>query len=162
MEHTIHDLLAMKLCNGALRSPDSGESKMYLKALLQLSPTFSNPSHTRDLQTLTGNLLQTLKDKNNLRMAEQFDVLVRKNTHCTTSSNSESAVMAEEGAATAASAPPPQQRSRNRQLLSKNGTAFMGDITETDGNASQASSDVFVNLEGDGKSSEGRAKMKSR
>lgn len=78
VEHTIHDTLAMKLCTEALRSPDSGESKVYLKALLQLNLTFSNTSHVRDLHTLTCKLLSTLKDKTSLRLVETFDALVRK------------------------------------------------------------------------------------
>lgn len=78
VEHTIHDMLAMKLCTEALRFPDSGESKVYLKALLQLNLKFSNVSHVRDLNTLTRKLLSSLKDKTGLRLVETFDTLVRK------------------------------------------------------------------------------------
>ncbi len=62
-DHDIHDQLAMKLCTEALRSPDTAEGKVYLKALLQLNPSFGNPSHTKDLCELTRKLQRKWKDK---------------------------------------------------------------------------------------------------
>lgn len=135
VEHTIHDMLAMKLCTEALRFPDSGESKVYLKALLQLNLKFSNVSHVRDLNTLTRKLLSSLKDKTGLRLVETFDTLVRKHIP---QDAEEKAVEESE----LASAVP--RRPRNRQLLSKNSNTLLMDLNESDGDQSQSSTDVFA------------------
>ena len=78
VDHTIHDQLAMKLCTEALRFPDSNESKVYLKALLQLNMSFANQSHTRDLHTLTRKLLRNMKDRTGIKLVEQFEAEVQK------------------------------------------------------------------------------------
>lgn len=75
-DHDIHDQLAMKLCTEALRSPDTAEGKVYLKALLQLNPSFGNPSHTKDLCELTRKLQRKWKDKHGLKAIAQFDTYV--------------------------------------------------------------------------------------
>lgn len=76
VDHDIHDQLAMKLCTEALRAVDSAEGRVYLKALLQLNPSFGNPSHTRDLHELSRKLQRKWKEKNGLKHVDQFDALV--------------------------------------------------------------------------------------
>lgn len=76
VDHDIHDQLAMKLCSEALRSPDTAEGRVYLKALMQLNPSFGNPSHTRDLHELSRKLQKKWRDKAGLKLIMQFDALV--------------------------------------------------------------------------------------
>lgn len=151
MDHTIHDQLAMKLCTEALRIPDSNESKVYLKALLQLNMSFSNPSHTRDLHTLTRKLLRNIRDKTSIRLVEQFDAAVDK--HLTASlgdsadSAADDATMETEPAAANPPVSPKQRKPRIRQLGSKNGLTLLMDATGgSDAEVSQ-SSDVFFSPE---------------
>merc|ERR1740128_178700 len=130
VEHNIHDMLAMKLCNEALRYPDSGESRIYLKALLQLNPTFTNVSHVRDLDTLTQKLQGKVKDKTGLRLIHNFGLLLRKHIPEGIEEESELSVSV--------------QRPRNRQLLSKNGHTMLMECTASDGELSIGSADVFT------------------
>ena len=76
VDHDIHDQLALKLCTEALRAVDTAEGRVYVKALLQLNPSFGNPSHIRDLHHLTSKLLRKWKEKFSLKYIAQFDALV--------------------------------------------------------------------------------------
>ena len=140
VEHNIHDMLALKLCSEALRNPDSGESKAYLKALAQLNLTFSNPSHTRDLSTLTQKLLRAMKDKTGIKIVVQFHDEIVKHLVA------EDSVANDTQSSTTSFSQP---RPRNRQLLSKSGATLLMDVkddaasTESDAEMSQGSTDVF-------------------
>lgn len=148
VDHTIHDQLAMKLCTEALRYPDSSESKVYLKALLQLSMSFSNPSHTRDLYSLTRKLMRNVKDRSSVRLVEQFDALVRSHLVPASGDSAESTADDAEMEVDASTAEsigqnsPMRKKPRIRQLGSKHGTTLLMEVVGSDTEGSQ-SSDVF-------------------
>lgn len=141
IDHNIHDQLALKLGQQALRNPDTGESKVYMKALLQLNMSFSNPSNTRDVHTLAKKLLGVVKDKTCLKLVEQFESLVSKRLpEPAIESNAEStADEAEETVPSSLSA----RKLRIRQLGSKAGTTLLMDVTGSDADMSQGSPNVF-------------------
>lgn len=126
VDHTIHDQLALKLCAKALKNPDTGEGRVYLKALNQLSPSFSNPSHTRDLESFTLKLMKKTTDKKSRPLVERFDALVR--CHLQPTADAEEATMdsvdEEEKPAIA-----PVVKPRVRQLGSKHGATLLMDLT---------------------------------
>lgn len=133
----------MKLCTEALPFPDSAESKVYLRALLQLNLSFSNPSHTRDLHTLVRKLLRTVKDKIGLKLVEQFNILVER--HLVRSSGDSADSAADDVPMETENAVPESQprKPRTRQLGSKHGTTLLMDATASDAEMSQSSADVF-------------------
>lgn len=148
VDHTIHDQLAIKLCTESLRFPDSNESKVYLKALLQLNMSFSNPSNTRDLHTLIQNMLRKMKEKSSIRLVEQYESIVKK--HLTPSSGeladstAHGSEMEVEPAGHSLSQP---SKPRTRMLGRKQGaTLLMDTTTGSDGEMSQCS-DVFFSPE---------------
>ena len=151
VDHTIHDQLAMKLCTEALRFPDSNESKVYLKALLQLNMSFANQSHTRDLHTLTRKLLRNMKDRTGIKLVEQFEAEVQKHLKSNSGDSADSADDTAMDTETASVVNPPSspkpRKPRIRQLGSKNGLTLLMDATGgSDAEISQ-SSDVFFSPE---------------
>lgn len=146
VDHNIHDQLAMKLCTEALRFPDSSESKAYLKALLQLSMSFSNPSHTRDLHSLTRKLLRKVKDKAGLKLIEQFDALVQKHLVQTAVESADSAVDETEMESPSPTPAVPSSttpKPRIRQLGSKHGTTLLMERTGFSDAEMSQNSDAF-------------------
>jgi hypothetical protein len=137
----------MKLCTESMRSPDTNESKVYLKALLQLNMSFSNPSNTKDLHTLIRKMLRNFREKGSIRMIEQFESIVEK--HLT--ANADSAKSATENDSDMEVEPviappsPPINKPRTRKLGSKHAATLLMD-TSSDVVVSQ-SSDVFFSPE---------------
>lgn len=148
VDHTIHDQLAIQLCTESLRFPDSNESKVYLKALLQLNMSFSNPSNTRDLHTLVQKMLRKMKEKSSIRLVEQFESIVKKHlappTEGLADSTANGSEMEIEPVVTSSSRP---SKPRTRMLGSKQGTTLLMDTTGgSDAEISQCS-DVFFSPE---------------
>lgn len=141
VDHNIHDQLALKLGQQALRHPDTGESKVYIRALLQLHMSFSNPSNTRDVHTLTKKLVRVVKDKSSLKLLEQFESLVAKHLE-EQKADAEAESTADEAEETE-QAPTSGRKPRIRQLGSKAGTTLLMDATISDADQSQGSPDVF-------------------
>lgn len=121
VDHNIHDSLAMKLCTETLRDPDSPDSKVYLKALPQLSPSFSNPSHNRDLLTLTAKLTRVVKEKNSVKLVDQFHRIVQKHS---SDSASDEAVQVSTGMS--------QARPKTKKLLSKLGNTLGATVSDAE------------------------------
>lgn len=166
VDHTIHDQLAMKLCAEALRNPDSGESKVYLKALLQLSMSFSNPSHTRDLHSLTRKLLRNIKDKTGLKLVEQFDTIVQKHltAPCDPANSAIVDIVTESETAVPAPAPslsPEARKPRIRQLGSKHGATLLMDAAGVSDAENSQCSDVFFSPQSTSTQSEKKCEKSS-
>lgn len=145
VDHTIHDQLAMKLCTESMRFPDSNESKVYLKALLQLNMSFSNPSNTKDLHSLIQKMLRNMKEKSSVRIIEQFESIVQKHL-APTADLADSVVEDSEMEVETAPPSPPINKPRTRKLLSKHGTTLLME-TGSDADVSLSSVDVFFSPE---------------
>uniref|UniRef100_A0A8C6RBU5 Non-SMC condensin I complex, subunit G n=1 Tax=Nannospalax galili TaxID=1026970 RepID=A0A8C6RBU5_NANGA len=72
---TVHDNLAIKICNEILTSPCSPEIRVYTKALssLELSSNI-----TKDLLVLLDEILEQVKDRTCLRALEKITIQLRK------------------------------------------------------------------------------------
>lgn len=148
VDHTIHDQLALKLCAEALRYPDSSESKVYLKALLQLSMSFSNPSHTRDLHSLTRKLMRKVKDRTSVRLIEQFENVIQKHLVPASGDSAESTAdeteMEIEPSTNVSEAQSSKQGPRIRRLGSKHGTTLLMEVAGSSDAEGSQNSDVFL------------------
>ena len=143
VDHTIHDQLAMKLCTESMRVPDSNESKVYLKALLQLNMSFSNPSNTKDLHSLIQKMLRNTKEKSSVRMIEQFESIVQK--HLVLNADSADSAVENSEMEVEPTMFSPVNKPRTRKLGSKHGTTLLMDAG-SDADVSQ-NSDVFFSPE---------------
>ncbi|XP_007517940.1 condensin complex subunit 3 [Erinaceus europaeus] len=74
-ELTVHDNLAMKICNEILTSPNSPEVRVYTKALssLELSSNIA-----KDLLVLLNEILEEVKDRTCLRALEKIKIQLKK------------------------------------------------------------------------------------
>merc|ERR1712142_548648 len=70
---TVHDSLAMAVCNEILSSPNSFQIKTLIKILTSLVLTHNNYVHLRELKVLAELLLQNVKEKSCVRSLERFD-----------------------------------------------------------------------------------------
>jgi len=70
---TVHDSLAMAVCNEILSSPDSFQTKVLIKILTSLVLTHNNYVHLRELKVLAELLLQNVKERSCVRSLERFD-----------------------------------------------------------------------------------------
>ena len=64
---TVHDSLAMAVCNEILSSPDSFQTKVLIKILTSLVLTHNNYVHLKELKVLAELLLQNVKEKSCVR-----------------------------------------------------------------------------------------------
>jgi len=86
---TVHDSLAMAVCNEILSSPDSFQTKVLIKILTSLVLTHNNYVHLKELKVLAELLLQNVKEKSCVRSLEKFekqlqDWLAKDPSHNTT------------------------------------------------------------------------------
>ncbi|XP_057377036.1 condensin complex subunit 3-like [Daphnia carinata] len=148
VDHTIHDQLALKLCTESLRFPDSNESKVYLKALLHLNMSFSNPSNTRDLHSIIQKMLRKMKERSSIRLVEQFEAIVKKHLTPSTEDVADSTVNGCEMEIEPVVQPSSlSKKTRTRMLGSKQGASLLMDTTGgSDAEISQCS-DVFFSPE---------------
>jgi len=70
---TVHDSLAMAVCNEILSSPDSFQTKVLIKILTSLVLTHNNFVHLKELKVLAELLLQNVKEKSCVRSLERFE-----------------------------------------------------------------------------------------
>jgi len=70
---TVHDSLAMAVCNEILSSPDSFQTKVLIKILTSLALTHNNYVHLKELKVLAELLLQNVKEKSCVRTLERFE-----------------------------------------------------------------------------------------
>ncbi|XP_044537116.1 condensin complex subunit 3 [Gracilinanus agilis] len=75
---TVHDNLAIKICNEILISPCAPEIRIYVKALnsLELSNSF-----TKELIVLLDEILEEVKDRTCLRALEKIKIQLNKGSH---------------------------------------------------------------------------------
>eukprot|EP00092_Neocalanus_flemingeri_P098064 GFUD01125052.1.p1 GENE.GFUD01125052.1~~GFUD01125052.1.p1 ORF type:complete len:1501 (+),score=547.17 GFUD01125052.1:57-4559(+) len=73
---TVHDSLAMAVCNEILSAPDSFQTKVLIKILTSLVLTHNNYVHLKALKVLAELLLQNVKEKSCVRSVERFDKLL--------------------------------------------------------------------------------------
>ena len=64
---TVHDSLAMAVCNEILSSPDSFQTKVLIKILTSLTLTHNNYVHLKEVKVLAELLLQSVKEKSCVR-----------------------------------------------------------------------------------------------
>jgi len=86
---TVHDSLAMAVCNEILSSPDSFQTKVLIKILTSLVLTHNNYVHLKELKVLAELLLQNVKERSCVRSLEKFekqlqDWLAKDPSHNTT------------------------------------------------------------------------------
>eukprot|EP00090_Calanus_glacialis_P042984 TRINITY_DN7612_c0_g1_i1.p1 TRINITY_DN7612_c0_g1~~TRINITY_DN7612_c0_g1_i1.p1 ORF type:complete len:1486 (-),score=621.94 TRINITY_DN7612_c0_g1_i1:145-4602(-) len=74
---TVHDSLAMAVCNEILSSPDSFQTKVLIKILTSLALTHNNYVHLKEVKVLAESLLQNVKEKSCVRSLERFDKLLQ-------------------------------------------------------------------------------------
>ncbi|XP_006160689.1 condensin complex subunit 3 [Tupaia chinensis] len=106
---TVHDNLAIKICNAILASPCSPEIRVYTKALssLELSSSFG-----KDLLVLLNKMLQQVKDRTCLRALEKIKAQLEKgDEECGDHAG------AAEGASTAAAACPGADEKNNEVYM---------------------------------------------
>lgn len=70
---SVHDSLAMAVCNEILSAPDSFQTKVLIKILTSLQLTHNNYFHLREIKVLAELLLQNVKEKSCVRSLERFD-----------------------------------------------------------------------------------------
>ncbi|XP_059844914.1 condensin complex subunit 3 [Hypanus sabinus] len=70
-ELTIHDNLAVKICNEILKDPDSPDVRIFVKVLALLDLSTGLPSHTEQLCVLL-NKIKEMKNKINQRVIEKI------------------------------------------------------------------------------------------
>ncbi|XP_054855999.1 condensin complex subunit 3 isoform X2 [Eublepharis macularius] len=75
---TVHDNLAVKICNEILADPSAPEVRIYTKALSSLE---LNKDFTKDLLILLDEVLEVVKDKTCLRMIEKVRSKLNKGSH---------------------------------------------------------------------------------
>merc|ERR1719186_1654536 len=73
---TVHDSLAMAVCNEILSAPDSFQTKVLIKILSSLVLTHNNYVHLRMLKVLAELLIKNVKEKSCVRSLERFDKLL--------------------------------------------------------------------------------------
>jgi len=70
---SIHDSLAMAVCNEILSAPDSFQTKVLIKILTNLQLTWNNFVNLREVKVLSETLLRTVKERSCVRSLERFD-----------------------------------------------------------------------------------------
>ncbi|XP_053113435.1 condensin complex subunit 3 isoform X2 [Hemicordylus capensis] len=75
---TVHDSLAMKICNEILMDPSALDVRIYTKALSSLE---LNKDFTKDLLVLLDEILEKVKDKTCLRMIEKIKGNLNRGSH---------------------------------------------------------------------------------
>merc|ERR1719411_380741 len=70
---SVHDSLAMAVCNEILSAPDSFQTKVLIKVLTNLQLTLNNFVHVREVKVLSELLLRTVKERSCVRSLERFD-----------------------------------------------------------------------------------------
>ena len=70
---SIHDSLAISVCNQVLSCPDGYQTKVLIKILTNLVLTHNNFVHIRELKVLSESLLSTIKERSVIRSVEKFD-----------------------------------------------------------------------------------------
>ena len=70
---SIHDSLAVSVCNQILSAPDGYQTKVLVKILTNLVLTHNNFVHLRELKVLSESLLRSIKEKSVIRSVEKFD-----------------------------------------------------------------------------------------
>jgi len=73
---TVHDSLAMAVCNEILSAPDSFQTKVLIKILTSLGLTHNNYVHLRAVKVLAELLIKNVKEKSCVRSLERFDKLL--------------------------------------------------------------------------------------
>lgn len=76
---SVHDSLAVRLCNEILRDPWASEVRLYTKCLSSLELSTEDGSLTRDLLLLLQEIQQEVKDKVSLRMLEKITSRLKTN-----------------------------------------------------------------------------------
>ncbi|XP_038608430.1 condensin complex subunit 3 [Tachyglossus aculeatus] len=75
---TVHDSLAIKICNEILTYPSAPEVRIYVKALDSLELSGSS---TKDLLVLLDKILRQIKDRTCLRVLEKIKLQLSKDSH---------------------------------------------------------------------------------
>merc|ERR1719232_2132705 len=70
---SIHDSLAVSVCNQVLSAPDGYQTKVLVKILTSLVLTHNNFVHLRELKVLSESLIGNIKEKAIIRSLEKFD-----------------------------------------------------------------------------------------
>ena len=70
---SIHDSLAISVCNQVLSAPDGYQTKVLIKILTSLVLTHNNFVHLRELKVLSESLIGNIKEKAIIRSLEKFD-----------------------------------------------------------------------------------------
>merc|ERR1719186_225118 len=73
---TVHDSLAMAVCNEILSAPDSFQTKVLIEILTSLVLTHNNYVHLRAVKVLAELLMKDVKEKSCVRSLEKFDKLL--------------------------------------------------------------------------------------
>ena len=70
---SIHDSMAMSVCNEILSSPNSYQTKSLIKVLTNLALTHNNFVHLKELKVLSELMLQNVKERSCVRSLEKFN-----------------------------------------------------------------------------------------
>jgi len=70
---SIHDSLAVSVCNQVLSAPDGYQTKVLVKILTNLVLTHNNYVHLRELKVMSETLIKNIKEKSVIRSLEKFD-----------------------------------------------------------------------------------------
>ena len=74
---SVHDSLAISVCNQVLSAPDGYQTKVLVKILTNLVLTHNNFVHLRELKVLSESLIGSIKEKSVIRSVEKFDKQLR-------------------------------------------------------------------------------------
>merc|ERR1719282_410993 len=74
---SIHDSLAISVCNQILSAPDGYQTKVLVKILTNLVLTHNNFVHLRELKVLSESLIGNIKERSVIRSLEKFDKQLR-------------------------------------------------------------------------------------
>merc|ERR1719225_2270803 len=69
---SIHDSMAMAVCNEILSTPNSYQTKSLIKVLTNLALTHNNFVHLKELKVLSELMIQNVKERSCVRLLEKF------------------------------------------------------------------------------------------
>ena len=70
---TVHDSLAVSVCNQILSAPDGYQTKVLIKILTNLALTSNNYVHLKSLKVMSETLITSVKEKSCVKSLEKFD-----------------------------------------------------------------------------------------
>merc|ERR1719225_587452 len=74
---TVHDSLAVSVCNQILSAPDGYQTKVLIKILTNLSLTSNNYVHLKSLKVMSETLITSVKEKSCVKSLEKFDTQLK-------------------------------------------------------------------------------------